>query len=78
MNTNNMKLQTPSKRDRKGIFIQYFDTVEVPEPNDTDVHNHSFDGTVTGERNGNIIVEDGEGNSFEIEPERLEVVNREF
>jgi hypothetical protein len=47
------------------------DSVEVPEPNDTDIHNHSFVGTITKFRNGNAIVQDGEGDGFEIEVERL-------
>lgn len=47
------------------------DSVEVPDPNDSDIHNHSFVGTIVDFRNGNAVVEDGDGDSFEIEVERL-------
>jgi hypothetical protein len=47
------------------------DEVEVPEPNDTDIHNHSFVGTIIEFRGENAIVEDGEGDCFEIETDRL-------
>lgn len=47
------------------------DSVEVPDPNDSDIHNHSFVGTIVDFRNGNAVVEDGDGDCFEIEVERL-------
>jgi len=47
------------------------DEVEVPEPNETDLHNHSFVGTIIDFRGDNAIVEDGDGNTFEIETDRL-------
>ena len=47
------------------------DSVEVPDPNDSDIHNHSFVGTIVAFRNGNAVVEDGDGDCFEIEVERL-------
>ena len=47
------------------------DSVEVPDPNDSDIHNHSFVGTIVNFRNGNAVVEDGDGDCFEIEIERL-------
>ena len=47
------------------------DEVEVPDPIDSDIHNHSFVGTIVAFRNGNAVVEDGDGDSFEIEVERL-------
>jgi len=47
------------------------DEVEVPEPNETDLHNHSFVGTIIDFRGENAVIEDGEGNSFEIEADRL-------
>lgn len=50
---------------------------EVPAPNDTDVHNNEFVGTVIGKRNGDIQVEDSEQNVYEIEPYRLVVVEDE-
>ena len=54
----------------KGGF-EVGDEVEVPEPNETDIHNHSFVGTINNFRGDNAIVEDGEGNTFEIETDRL-------
>ena len=47
------------------------DSVEVPDPNDSDIHNHSFVGTIIDFRNGNAVVEDGDNDTFEIEIERL-------
>ena len=50
--------------------------VDVPKPNinKTDLHRNEFVGTVDGFRNGNVIVRDMDGDAFEIESERLEVV----
>ena len=64
-----------SLKDKNGVTIEKMDTVNVPEPDSTDIHIHEFTGMVVGERNGNIIVEDGDGDCFEIEPERLDVIN---
>jgi hypothetical protein len=51
------------------------ESVEVPEPNDSDIHNHSFVGVIVGFRdNGNAVVEDGDGDCFEIEVERLKLI----
>ena len=47
------------------------DSVEVPDPNDDDIHNHSFVGTIVDFRNGYAVVEDGDNDTFEIEIERL-------
>jgi len=60
--------------DMNGTPIEAFDEVEVPEPNDSDLHNIDFTGMVDGFRNGNVLVVDGDCNIFEIEPERLEVL----
>lgn len=60
--------------DMNGKAIQPFDDVIVPNPNETDIHNFEFQGMVDGFRNGNVLVVDQEGDCFEIEPERLEVV----
>jgi hypothetical protein len=54
------------------IYVQ--DLVNVPEPNDSDIHNHEFTGTAIDHLdNGNIIVEDQESNFYEIEASRLEI-----
>jgi len=60
--------------DVNGNAIGAFDEVEVPEPNETDIHNHAFTGMVDDFRNGNVVVVDQDCNFFEIEPERLEVL----
>lgn len=60
--------------DMNGETIQTFDDVLAPEPNDTDIHNNEFKGMVDGFRHGNVVVTDGEGNFYDIEPERLEVM----
>ena len=55
------------------IYID--DNVIVPEPNESDLHNFSFVGNVIDIlENGNVIVEDGDFDCFEIESDRLEVV----
>lgn len=61
--------------DFNGDEINAGDTVLVPYPNDTDIHTYSFEGYVSGFRNDNVIVDDGEGDSFEIEPIRLNNYN---
>jgi hypothetical protein len=55
---------------RKETFL-VGESVEVPEPNDSDIHNHSFVGVIVKFRNGNAVVEDGDSDTFEIEIERL-------
>lgn len=61
--------------DRKGKVLDIMDEVNVPDPNASDIHYHSFVGTVVDilEDRGTAIVEDQESNFFEIETERLEV-----
>ena len=61
-------------KDKNGNLIEWGMDVDVPEPNETDIHNNEFRGDVVGFRNGYVQVCDGEGETFEIEPERLEVV----
>jgi hypothetical protein len=61
------------------FYIEYAadDSVEVPEPNETDMHNFSFVGSVVlpsrFDTNGIHLttVEDGDGEKFEIETHRL-------
>ena len=59
--------------DMNGTPIRMFDEVDVPEPKEDDLHNFEFTGMVDGFRNGNVVVVDGDGDSFEIETERLEI-----
>ena len=61
--------------DKNGKEIVHHAEVIVPDPNGSDIHVHSFQGTVVDIfPNGNCIVEDGDSDFFEIESERLEVV----
>ena len=53
--------------------IQEGDFVLVPEPNNTDIHNHEFTGEVISISNGIATVEDGDGDCFDIEIERLKL-----
>jgi hypothetical protein len=47
------------------------DSVEVPDPDATDNHQHSFVGTIIDFRDVYAVVEDGDGDCFDIEIERL-------
>ncbi len=62
--------------DRNGNLLEKYQGVDVPEPNASDIHNHSFMGTVIDvlEDRGTAIVEDQCGDVFEIETDRL-VIN---
>lgn len=64
--------------DKNGIEIKIGAVIEVPEPDETDAHSHSFQGYVDGFRHGCVIVMDGDGDAFEVEPERLETVSQDF
>lgn len=70
-----MKLQAPALRDANGQFIGLGDTVSVPPPNETDIYNHAFMGTVVGFHGEYIVVRDGDDDHFDIEPKRLSIEN---
>lgn len=58
--------------------INLGDYVIVPDPDTTldDAWNHSFEGCVVAIRSDSYIeVEDGDGDVFTIEPERVEISN---
>ena len=60
--------------DKNGYPIEVGDAVLVPEPIDgDDLWNCSFMGVVDGFRYENVIVVDGDGDCFDIDPERLEL-----
>jgi hypothetical protein len=46
--------------------------VLVPDPNETDIHNHEFQGVVVNIKGEYATVEDGDGDCFDIEIKRLE------
>jgi hypothetical protein len=60
-------------KDKNGHPIRLEAAVHVPDPIDFDLHQHAFDGHVTGTHYQYVTVADQEGNAFDIEPERLEV-----
>jgi len=63
-------------KDSNGIELKETQLVEVPEPNShDDIHQHAFMGAVIGFRGEYVQVADQMDDIFEIEPERLTVVN---
>lgn len=61
--------------DKNGRLVHVDSQVLVPEPNETDIHNFEFAGIVDDILdNGNAIISDGDGDFYEIECERLEVI----
>lgn len=64
----------PEYLDINGNVIDVGDTVDAPDPDETDIYNFAFQGTVVAFRNGYAVVTDQDDNSFEIEPHRLEIV----
>lgn len=62
-------------KDKNGKVIEIGMSVDVPEPNASDYHSSDFNGYVDGFRNGYVQVLDGDGDTFEIEPERLEITD---
>jgi hypothetical protein len=60
--------------DKNGVSISDGDTVEVPTPNNNDIWMHSFTGTVDGTHDKCVCVVDGDGDYWDVEPERLIVL----
>ena len=56
------------------LELQIGDSVEVPDPDDSDIHNHSFVGTIVGFKGEYAVVEDGDCDCFDIEFERLTLI----
>ena len=52
--------------------FQVGDFVLVPDPNDSDIHNHEFLGVIKLIKGEYATVEDGDGDCFDIELDRLE------
>ena len=62
--------------DKNGVALCTGDSVLVDEPMDTiDLWNCSFIGTVYDFEFGDVLVIDDDGFCFDIEPERLEILN---
>jgi hypothetical protein len=64
-------------KDKNGIELDYGYTVSVPEPKPNDMWQHAFSGSVhefrpsTGTNPDLVTVIDGDGDCWDIEPERL-------
>ena len=61
-------------KDKNGNTIEVGMVVDVPGPNEGDMHNFGFEGYVEELQENYVIVIDGDGDCFAIEPERLEIV----
>jgi hypothetical protein len=57
--------------DANGKTLNTLDWVIVPDPNETDLHNNGFVGQIVHIGDEFVTVEDGNGDCFDIEPERL-------
>lgn len=57
--------------DKYGFMLSVGDDVDVPYPNDTDIHSQEFTGCIEGFKDGYVVVIDGDGDCFSIEPKRL-------
>ena len=60
--------------DKHGMLIGKGFLVESPEPNDSDIFDHAFVGTVKGFHDKYVVVEDQEGDCFDLEPERIKIL----
>jgi len=60
--------------DKNGMELFKGDEVIMPDPNDTDLHQHSFQGTVLEIQDDDIIsVVDQDNDVFDIEANRVEI-----
>lgn len=61
-------------KDKNGNLIKTGMSVTVPAPDgNVDIWNHEFVGTVDSFHDNYVTVVDGDGEFFDVEPERLEV-----
>jgi hypothetical protein len=62
--------------EKTGTVLEKFQSVEVGEPRRSDLHNHSFIGTIIDvlESRGTVIVEDQCGEAFEVDADNVEVL----
>ena len=58
-------------KDKNGFEIKMGDTVLVPDPTNDDLWLHSFAGQVNSFRGNLVCVVDGDGDCWDVEPERL-------
>jgi len=62
--------------DKTGNFLEKQLQVEVGDPRSSDIHNHSFVGTVIDvlEDRGTVVVEDQCGEAFEVDADNVEIL----
>lgn len=63
--------------EQTGTVLEKFQTVEAGEPRKSDMHQHSFVGTVIDvlDSRGTVIVEDQCGEAFEVDADNVKVVD---
>jgi len=62
--------------EKTGTLLEKYQSVEVGDPRSSDIHNHSFIGTVIDvlEDRGTVIVEDQCGEAFEVDADNVEIL----
>jgi hypothetical protein len=65
--------------EKTGTVLEKYQQVEVGEPRKSDMHQHSFIGTVIDvlESRGTVIVEDQCTEAFEVDADNVEVIQDE-
>jgi hypothetical protein len=65
--------------EKTGTVLEKYQTVEVGEPTRSDIHQHSFVGTVIDvlESRGTVVVEDGCGDAFEVDADNVQVLDED-
>ena len=66
-------VDAPEYLDKNGNVIKVGDRVDAPDPDETDVYNFAFRGTVVAFRYECAVVTDQDDDSFDIEANRLEL-----
>jgi len=64
-------------KDKNGIKIEIGYSVEVPYAESNDIWGSDFVGTVDSFHGDYVTVVDGDGNCFDVEPERLKLFEEE-
>ncbi len=64
-------------KDKNGIKIEIGYSVEVPAPSSGDMWSNDFVGTVEDFHGDYVTVIDGDGDCFDVEPERLQLFEEE-
>jgi hypothetical protein len=67
--------QSYFRKDKNGRSIKIGDNVLSPEPTGDDMHQYDFFGTDDSFRDEMVVVVDQEDDYYEVESEKLEVVN---